>query len=139
MLGGSHFCLGSYLWIGMLYARNMKFGTVVVHNKSWKNIPISLLFYITLLMSAIFVQKFKICIPFPKSHNFWKKQDFSIMFSDSESRKKGISCGWPPFLLKTKCRGFHNHRTSNVSLINYLKFCFCHYELGHPHSKCCCL
>ena len=38
-----------------------------------------------------------------KEPNSWKKQDFSILFSASESTKKGLSCGWTPFFVKTKC------------------------------------
>ena len=39
------------------------------------------------------------------NRNSWYKQDFSILFSDSESRKKVLSYDWPSLFIKVKCWG----------------------------------
>ena len=58
-----------------------------------KNIWFSCQIPIILLKSAIFVQKLLIYIPFLKSHNARWKETFSILLSDSQSRKKQLLAG----------------------------------------------
>lgn len=82
-----------------IYAGNMKFGTTVVHHQSfWENRSISS--EVIILHTSVFFSKIENRQAFFKVIDTRKKRDFSILFSDSEGRKKRLSHGWTTFSWK---------------------------------------